>query len=919
MASIPPERWQRIDDLFAAALEQPSEVRDTFVRQASDGDHALYQEVTSLLHAAIAAESAFGDRASTFAQPLLRVMPSDSDDGGDRIDEGTTFGTYRIVREIARGGMGAVYLAERADANFRKQVAIKVVKRGVDTDEVLQRFRAERQILASFDHPNIARLIDGGVGPDGRPYLVMDYVAGRPITSYCDEHRLGVEQRLALFETVCEAVQYAHQRLVVHRDVKPSNVLVTERGTVSLLDFGIAKVLDDQPDADTPRTRTGVLVLTPEYAAPEQILGAPVTASTDVYSLGVLLFELLVGVRPLRLRGRSVQELSDAITKAEPLHPSAAVLREHEQPSATGAPPVTPAIIAANRSTTPDRLHRRLRGDLETIVLKSLAKEPERRYQSAEQLLEDLRRHRDGRPVRARPDTARYRAGKFVRRHRFGVVASALFLLLVGASMAMLVVEQARTARERDRAERELARANVVTEFLTDMFSAADPAMARGRELTAREILDAGAARVEEYMADQPETGAMLLHVIGAVYGTLGHSSQAKALASRALQIRLELHGPDHIAVAESQNRLGNVLMDDGEYDEAEPLFRASLATRRRILGERHGDVTQSLVNLGLLLTYRGAYDEAEPFIRQALEADRTLYGDVSAEVATDLNNLAVLLYHKGNYAGAEEALAEALAVRREVYGDPHPRVANTLNNLAAVVQRRGKLGEAEALHRQSVAMTRQLHGDDHPDVASSMSNLASVLNERGKQEEAEPLLRRALNIGLAAHGDHPTVADALGNLGTTLRDLGRLDEAERAFSEALRINRATRADEHPRIGLTLYHLGGVALARGDCRAASSRFAQALALQQRVLPEEHDETARSRSALGHCLGELGRFAEAERELLKGHETLTRTHGPEHRDSREARERLAALYLAWGRPDRAASFGEPLAVQTAASP
>ncbi len=899
MATMKQDRWLRIDELFAAALEQPSAIRESFVRQVSGDDHDLYREVTSLLHAAIAAESALGDSASTFARPLLSVVTTDRAERDEGVEEGTAFGAYRILREIARGGMGAVYLAERADSNFRKHVAIKVVKRGVDTDEVLQRFRAERQILASFDHPNIARLIDGGVAPDGRPYLVMDYVAGKPITSYCDERRLTVEQRLSLFETVCQAVQYAHQRLVVHRDVKPSNVLVTEQGTVSLLDFGIAKVLDDEAGSDSPQTRTGVHVMTPEYAAPEQVLGTTITAATDVYSLGVLLFELLAGVRPLRLRGRRGQELADAITMEEPLRPSATVLQEHELQPSTDGSAVTPAIIAASRSTTPERLHRRLRGDLDTIILKALAKEPERRYQSAEQLLEDLRRHRDGRPVRARPDTTRYRAGKFVRRHRFGVLASVLFLLLVSGSIAVLIFEQARTATERDRAERELARANVVTEFLTDMFSAADPAMARGRELTAREILDAGAARVEADLADQPETGAMLLHVIGHVYETLGHSQEAKALATRALDIRLGLHGPDHLAVAESQNRLGNVLMDDGEYDEAEPLLRASLATRRRLLGGRHSDVTQSLVNLGLLLTYRGAYDDAEPFIRQALEIDRARYGNVNAEVATDLNNLAVLLYYKGDYAGAEEAFAEALTIRREVYGDPHPRVATTLNNLAAVVQRRGKLDEAESLHRQSVAMTRELHGDDHPDVASSMSNLASVLNERGRHAEAEPLLRRALAIGRASQGDHPSVADALGNLGTTLRDLGRLDDSERAFGEALRINRAMRGDEHPRVALTLYHLGAVALARGDCRAASAMFTQALDLQQRLLPDGHDETARSRSALGHCLGQLGRFAEAERELLKSQETLTRTHGPDHRDSREARERLEALYRSRG--------------------
>jgi len=424
MDTLPPDRWYAVDRIFTEALDLRDGERAVFVRQACGSDDALYDEVIALLQSREAAQAALGESATAFAALLLPDLQHHLDDAA-RLPSGTRIGPYRLLEEIGRGGMGTVYLAERIDA-YHRRVALKLVKRGMDSDEILRRFRYERQILAGLEHPHIARLYDGGLSDDGRPYLAMEYVDGRPIDQYCDAATLDIDARLRLFASVCEAVQYAHQNLVVHRDLKPSNVLITAAGQVKLLDFGIAKLLDEEAaGVSAPVTRTGLRVMTPAYAAPEQVRGEAITTATHVYALGVVLYKLLTGQRPYEDVEENAQAAERAVLEQEPVRPSTAITKATET--------LTPERASAARATSVERLQRRLQGDLDVMVLKALRKEPERRYASAAAFAEDIRRHLDGLPVTARPDTRSYRVRKFVRRHRFGVGTAAVFALLVSA------------------------------------------------------------------------------------------------------------------------------------------------------------------------------------------------------------------------------------------------------------------------------------------------------------------------------------------------------------------------------------------------------------------------------------------------------------------------------------------------------
>ncbi len=866
----PPERWQEIDLLFQAALERPVAAREAFLEQASRGDAALAREVQALLDSDAEAELMLGDSATAYAAPLLDVLPEElaaADSRGFPAAD-SRLGAYRIIREIGRGGMGAVYLAERADEEFEKRVAIKLVKRGMDTDEVLRRFRAERQILASLEHPNIARLHDGGVSEDGRPYLVMEYIEGRPLTAYCDEHRLGVEERLALFQTVCQAVQYAHQNLVVHRDLKPSNVLVTEQGEVKLLDFGIAKLLDDDAQGAASQTRTGARVLTPDYASPEQLRGRPVTTASDAYSLGVVLYELLTDRRPFyhaAPRGFGVEQ---PVLEGEAKRPSAAVMRgDQHGESGAGRDRATPEVIAAARGTTPDRLRRRLRGDLDTITLKALESEPDRRYASAAALLDDIDRHLNRLPVAARRDTTRYRAAQFVRRHQAGVLAAALVLLALVGGLGAALWQAERAAHERDIAKQERDTATQVGEFLVELFTTSDPSVSRGQAITARDLLDKGAQRVDRELTNYPEVRARMMGVMGQAYLGLGLYNQATRLLEGALAIRRQVHGGDHPEVAATLHDLAYLLRDQGRFSDSEPLFRESLAMRRRLFGDEHLDVVISLNGLAYLLRGRGDFAESAVLYREALATGRKLFGAAHRQIIVSLNGLAAAHFQQGDYKGAEP------------------------------------------LFREALEMTRTRLGEDHPDVPMVLYNLAKVLHETGDLEESESFYREAIALGRKVRGDrHPLGAMSLMGLADALRDKGDLDGAEPLYRQALQIQRRALPPGHDRTATTLIGFGRLLIDRGTPREAEPLVREAMVIRRQKLLRGHYLIAEAESALGACLSAQGRFDEAEPLLSGSYRTLGAARGAKDNLTRQARERLVDHYRRSGRPDRIALLG-----------
>ncbi|MEZ0335911.1 MAG: protein kinase, partial [Gemmatimonadales bacterium] len=610
-------RWDEADRLFDQALELPPAERERWLDRTCD-DPALRRQVLDLLRADAAAERFLELDGWRLAAPLLEPAAESG--------HGLTIGPYRVLRELGRGGMGVVCLGERADGQFEQRVALKLIKRGMDSDEIHRRFLAERQILARLGHPHIARLLDGGVSAEGQPWFAIEYVEGKAITEHCSEHDLGVEERLQLFLKACEAVRYAHQHLVVHRDLKPSNILVTPDGQVKLLDFGIAKLLSQEPGAETGLTETGVRVMTPEYAAPEQVRGEPVTTATDVYALGTVLYELLTGQRAHRWESRTPGEMERIVCQIVPEAPS--------------------SVVDGGRG-------KRLRGDLDTITLRALSKEPDRRYPTVEQLAADVRRHLAGQPVAARPDTWRYRATKFVARHRLGVAAAVAIVLSLLAGLGG-TIWQARVAAERARvASAEAAKQRAVRDFLVQLFEASDPSQALGKELTASELLIRGRRNLDTALAGQPEVRAELLTVLGQVHRSLGQLSQADTLLGQAVALTRSLPGDVDRDLSARLTEWSDILVDLGKYDRADTLAREA----RDLLQGRGGDdpaLAQALRAVGNVVAAKGNPQQAESLAREALAIDLRHFGEGSREVAEGINSVGYAQWQAGDLAGAD-------------------------------------------------------------------------------------------------------------------------------------------------------------------------------------------------------------------------------------------------------------------------
>lgn len=948
---LSPERWKQIDDIFAAALERPPSERDAFVEAACGGDAQLLAEVRSLLEAEAEAESALGESVDHFAAPLISRLHAEEEAAErDFMPPGTRVGPYRIVEEIGRGGMGAVYRAERADGEFEQTVAIKVVKRGMDTDEVLRRFRRERQILASLQHPNIAALLDGGATGDGRPYLVMEYVDGEPIDLYCDRRRFDIRERLTLFRTVCQAVEYAHRHLVVHRDLKPSNILVAADGTVKLLDFGIAKLVNEDTDGELAATRTGLRLLTPDFASPEQVLGLPVTTASDVYALGTVLYALLCGRRAFALSGLTLSEAERVVLDEDALPPSTVIGRALRGRAGDDAvDPERAAEIAHARATTPQLLRRRLAGDLDTITLTALAKAPERRYGSPAHLADDIDRYLSGRPVLARPDGFVYRASKFVRRHRAGVAAAVVVCLSLFSGLGAALWQARRAQQERDVALQ-------VSSFLEELFQAPDPYADSGERLDTlrvRALVDRGAARLRDELASQPAVQARMLAVLGGVYSNLALHDEAEAHLTESLRIRTHLHGTDHVDVAEVQHRLATVLRDRGELARADTLYRAAIATRRSRLGADHPAHTESLTGLGEMLRLASRYAEADSVLREATRIQRLRAGDPTPALVATLNTHANLLQSRGEYVEAERVRREALSVGRQVHGDRHPQVAVSLGNLATLLVELERPGEAEPLLREALDTYRETVGDEHPHALSALNSLALALNDREAYDDAENTAREALELRRRVHGDrHHGVFTALNTLAIILTNRQKLDEAETVYREQLELSRQIHPGDHTQTVIVLNNLGSLLRGRGrydeaeslqretldmglrilrDTHPAIATFRtnlamtlqarnrtpeaepllrQALSTLEGALPPHHPRITRARIRLGECLTQLGRFEEAE-SLLQIAFDQTDDDSPDGAPLRnDARSALHALYTAWDRPEQAAAHTPP---------
>jgi tetratricopeptide (TPR) repeat protein/tRNA A-37 threonylcarbamoyl transferase component Bud32 len=802
-------------------------------------------------------------------------------------------GPYRLLELLGEGGIGEVWLAEQTTP-VRRRVALKLVKPGMDTRQVLARLEAERQALAVMDHPNIASFYDGGATETGRPYFVMELVQGVPITEYCDTNRLSTGERLGLFQDVCHAVQHAHQKGVIHRDLKPSNVLVTVKENepvVKVIDFGIAKALGRDLTERTLVTRVGQIVGTPEYMSPEQaeMSGLDVDTRTDIYSLGVMLYELLVGALPFDFVATAEYAIRHAIRETDVERPSAKLTSLGD----------TQETIARYRRTTAQALRRELRSDLDWIILKAMEKDRTRRYETADSMAVEVQRHLKHEPVLAHAPGTRYRVAKFVRRHRAGVtMAAAIFALLV-LSAAGMSVQAARIARERDRAEAEAAKAKAVNDFLQTMLASANPYVGT-RDVRVAEVLDRAAAKADSSLAGQPDVEAAVRTTLGRTYWGLGMVDKAEAQFQRALEVRRATLPADDPDVAETLNDLGALAEYRGDYQSADTLMAAALDIRRRAFGP--GDdslIAQSLDNLGTNEMFLGQYESSDSLLRGGLAMRERLFGEHNLAVAGSQSNLASLLVRTGKLQEAESLFRQSLATRRDIQGE-HLDVATLMNNLAITLQREEKFDEAEPLLRDVLALSKRLLGDRHPEVARAQNNLAVFLWRRGRYAEADTLLRQALAINRAVLGDdNPEVSSNLLNLALVKRDQGSYREAETLFRESLAIDRKTLGDEHPDIARGLNNLGSVLAKEQRYEEAASTFRQAEAIMAAKFGDDSWQAATSRSLLAAVLIDEGRYREAEPLAVGSYRIILDAYGAEHGRTRAARGRVIRLYEALG--------------------
>jgi tetratricopeptide (TPR) repeat protein len=773
--------------------------------------------------------------------------------------------------------MGSVWLAERCDGRFEGRAAVKLLNMAVMGRAGEERFRREGNILARLTHPNIARLTDAGISPTGQPYLVLEYVDGQPIDRYCDSRALSVEARLRLFLDVLEAVAHAHANLVVHRDIKPANVLVSVAGRVTLLDFGIAKLLDDEQGTWSPRS-TGTAVLTrdawaatPAYAAPEQVTGAAITTATDVYALGVLLYVLLTGRHPAGDAARSPATLMRAIVEVEPPRPSDIVGRDET----AGA-----QIPQGERSgTTSARLQRMLHGDPDTIVAKALKKNPAERYISVTALADDIRRFLRHEPIAARPDTWRYRAAMFARRHARGMAAAAAVVVLLTASTTYYTM---RLAAERDRAEREAVKARKASEVLTGLLTATDPYEIRGSDdPTIRGVLDAGAGQVQKELAGQPELQAEMLTLFGRIYRRLGVYDKAQPLLEQALASGAAAFGHEHVELAQTLHDLGTLLADKGNYAGAARRLEEALAMRRKLLGNENADVAITLSELGRVYQDLGLNDRADPLHREALRIRQKVLGEEDRETAVSLSDVASVRRLSGDLDGAEVLLNECLATNRKTRGDVHPNTSSTLHDLALIAIARREDAKAETLLRTALDVTRKTLGDKHPVVATTLNSLSHVLTAER-----------------------------------------RYDEAAAALQDALAIARPALGTEHQLVAIYAINLARVQLMRNQAVAAEDLIKEALPVRarapgvvpsrRRTISDDDWSVATTRALLGAALVAQQRYAEAEGILLEARRDLDTQPQPSARDVNATIVGLVQLYEAWGKRDAAAAYRARLA-------
>ncbi len=867
-------RWDRLQSLFHAAVELPPDEQRAFLTAGCTDDPSLVDDALSLLAADAKGGSLLDRGVAVVAQQVFRSASYTPD--SDR------FGPYRLTRLLGEGGMGVVYLAERDDLGT--EAAVKIMRDAWLSPSRRERFAAEQRTLAQLNHPLIARLFDADTLADGTPWFVMEYIEGVPLTTYCATHSASLTRRLELFRSVCEAVQHAHQHLIIHRDLKPSNILVTRDGGVKLVDFGIAKQLDTL-EAAGDQTRTGHRLMTPAYAAPEQLRGGRVGIHTDVYSLGVILYELLSATLPFDPGDKTADELATAIDERPPERPSLLV-RGGLWPGGDGTAPSMSEW-----------------GDLDVLCLTAMHHDSRRRYATVDLLIRDIDHFLNREPLEARPDTLGYRLGKFVRRNREAVAASAIALTLV---VGLVTFYTARLARARNDAVTEAARARRIEDFTVGLFEGGDRAAGPSDSLRAVSLVDRG-VRDARTLDGEPAVQADLYLTLGGIYQKLGKFARADSLISLGLERKRALYGPSNPEVASALVALGLLRVAQAQFPDAERLVREALDVTIRTRPPDHPDVAKVNAALGRVLQERGAYDAAIPVLDEVVRIDEATHTR-PADVGASLSALADAHYYAGHYAIADSLNTRVLAIYHTIYGDRHPMVAEILGNLGASQFDRGNYTDAERLDRQALAIDQAFYGADHYKTAADLTNLGRALTFENRFDEATVVLTQALSIRERVFGPvHPMVASTLNELGNIAYQHDRFIEAERYFGRMLSIYRTIYGDHHYLIALATSNLATAKMGQKDYVAAERLYRDALRRYSESQGPDHLNVGIARIKLGRCLLRQRRFADAEQETHAGYDILVKQTNPSIGFLQNARKDLSIEYDSLGQRELSARF------------
>jgi len=872
-------RWERIQTLFHEAVTRPPAEQRSFLESACGDDAGLIADVTALLQEDSRNTSLLDRSLADVAHKIL-------DDKSPSSLPFEELGPYHIRGVLGEGGMGVVYLAEREDLG--SLVAVKLLRDAWLSPARRERFAAEQRTLAQLNHPSIARIYDADSLPDGTPFFVMEYVDGLPLTGYCTKHNCSVERRLQLFRQVCEAVQYAHGNAVIHRDLKPSNILVKSDGSIRLLDFGIAKQLESL-DVPAHQTMTGLRLMTPAYASPEQIRGQRPGVQSDVYSLGVILYELLCDRLPFDLSNLAPAEAETVLLEHEPAKPSVAARQKGT---------TSPALSVSAGSWA----------DLDVLCLTPMHKDPDRRYRSVEALIRDVDHYLKAEPLEARADTFGYRLSKFVRRNRREVVAACAVMAVV---IGLVVFFTVRLANARDAALAEAARTQRIQRFMINVFQGGDEAAGPAANVKVVDMIDRGIRNAQALTSD-PKVRAELLYNFGGIYQQLGQLDKAESLFQSALTERRSLFGADSAEVAETLVALGLLRFDQSKLEEAEQLTRQGLEMSKRHLPSNHPEVAKAAIALGKVLGERGAHDQAIQVIEEEVRL-QTAAGSSPNELANSLSELAAAQYRGGHYDVADPMYRRLLEMHRQLYGAQHPLVADDLHSLASIQSDLGYYAQAEQFARRAVEINEAYYGKDNPTVADDLTSLGQALSYENKFDEAITVLERALAIKKQAYGPvHSSVADTLNEIGNVEYQRNQWDAAEARFRQVVDIYRSVYGDHHFKVAIALSNVASTYLDRKDYPRAEKIYRDVVRRNTESLSADNVNTGIARIKLGRTLLRQNRYGEASVESLAGYNILMKYPSPESSFIRAARKDLIAAYEGMKQPEKAVKYRAELA-------